>query len=102
MRKKIHQYVRSCPKCQITNLLKPHFINLHQDIAQTPQDHISIDLLGTYNVTSQRHLLYIYCSLQPHRLSYDNPYQVQKDNDNSDPLIFRHYVKVQLLQNTTF
>ena len=32
---------------------KPHFINLHQDIAQTLQDHISIDLLGPYNVTSQ-------------------------------------------------
>ena len=32
---------------------KPHFINLHQDIALTLQDHISIDLLGPYNVTSQ-------------------------------------------------
>ena len=35
------------------NLQKPHFINLHQDITQTPQDHISIDLLGPYNVTLQ-------------------------------------------------
>ena len=35
------------------NLQKPHFIDLHQDIAQTPQDHISIDLLGSYNFTSQ-------------------------------------------------
>ena len=35
------------------NLQKPHFIDLHQDIAQTPQDHISIDLLGPYNITSQ-------------------------------------------------
>ena len=35
------------------NLQKPQFINLYQDIAQTPQDHISIDLLGPYNVTSQ-------------------------------------------------
>ena len=34
-------------------LQKPHFIELHQDIAQTPQDHVSIDLLGPYNVTSQ-------------------------------------------------
>ena len=32
---------------------KPHFINLHQYIARTPQDHISIDLLGQYNFTSQ-------------------------------------------------
>ena len=35
------------------NLQKPHFINLHHNIAQTPQDHISINLLGPYNVTSQ-------------------------------------------------
>ena len=52
MRKKIHQYVRSCHKCQIMHLQKPHFINSHQDIAQ-PQDHISIDLLGLYNITCQ-------------------------------------------------
>ena len=53
MRKKIHQYVRSCHKCQIMNLQKTHFIYLHQDIAQTVEDHISIDLFGPYNVTSQ-------------------------------------------------
>ena len=53
MRKKIHQYVRSGHKCQIMNLQKPHFINLHEDIAQPPQDHTSIDLSGPYNVTSQ-------------------------------------------------
>ena len=53
MIKKIHQYVRSRHKCQMMNLQKPHLINLHQDIAKTPQDHISIDLLGHYNVTSQ-------------------------------------------------
>ena len=28
------------------NLQKPHYINLHQGMAQTPQDHISIDLIG--------------------------------------------------------
>ena len=33
-------------KYQIMNLQKPHFIDLHQDIAQTPQDHISINVLG--------------------------------------------------------
>ena len=35
------------------NLQKTHYINLHQDIAQTPQDHISINLIGPYNTTSQ-------------------------------------------------
>ena len=35
------------------NLQKPHYINLHQDITQTPQDHKSIDLIGPYNITSQ-------------------------------------------------
>ena len=35
------------------NLQKPNYINLHRKIAQTPQDHISIDLMGPYNTTSQ-------------------------------------------------
>ena len=35
------------------NLQKPHFIDLQQNITQTPQDQISIDLLGPYNITSQ-------------------------------------------------
>ena len=52
MRKKLHQYVRSCNKCKIMNLQKPRFIDLHQDIVQTPHDHLSIDLLGPYNTTS--------------------------------------------------
>ena len=37
-------------------IYKLHFIVLHQDIAQTPQDHISTDLLGPYNITSQGNL----------------------------------------------
>ena len=47
------------------NLQKTHFINLHQDIAQTPQDHISIGLLGPYKVTSQgnSYALTIVCNL---------------------------------------
>ena len=50
MRKKIHLYGRSC---QIMNLEKPYSSNLHQEIVQTPQDHIFIDLLRPYNVMSQ-------------------------------------------------
>ena len=46
MRRKIHQYVRSCHKCQIMNLQTPHFIDSPQDTVQIPQDHTSIDLLG--------------------------------------------------------
>ena len=46
MRRKLHEYLRSCHKCQIMNLQKLKFMDLHQDIAQTPQDHLSIDLLG--------------------------------------------------------
>ena len=53
MWKTIHKYVRTCQKCQIMNLQKPNYINLHQDIAHTPQYHISIDLICPYNTTSQ-------------------------------------------------
>ena len=35
------------------NLEKPNCINLHQETAQTLQDHISIDLMGPYNTTLQ-------------------------------------------------
>ena len=44
---------------------KTHIIDLHQDIAQTPQDHISIDCLGPYNVTSQgnSYTLTVVCNL---------------------------------------
>ena len=47
------------------NLQKPHFIKLHKDIVQTPQDHISIDLLGPYSVTCQgnSYALTAVCSL---------------------------------------
>ena len=53
VRKKLHEYVRFCHKCQIVSLQKPRFIDVHQDIAKTPQDHLSIDLLGPCNTTSQ-------------------------------------------------
>ena len=53
MRKITQQYARLCHKCQIMNLQKQHFINLQKDIAQTPQDHISINLLGPCNITFQ-------------------------------------------------
>ena len=53
MWKEMNYYIRSCQECQLRNLQKPYYINLHQDIAQTPQDHISIDLIGPYNTTSQ-------------------------------------------------
>ena len=35
------------------NLQKPNYINLHQEITQTPQDHLLIDLMGPYNTTAQ-------------------------------------------------
>ena len=76
--KEIHQYVRSCQKCQIMNLQTPHYINLHQDITQIPQDHISIDLIGPYNITSQGNSLCPHCGMQPYRLPYDNPHTRKK------------------------
>ena len=65
MRRKIHQYVRSFHKCHIMILQNPHLTDLHQDIAQTPQDHVSIDHLGPYNITSQcnSYILSAVCTL---------------------------------------
>ena len=66
---------------------KPNFIDLHQDIAQTPQDHISIGLSGPYNVASQdnSYTLTAICNLTG--LTHDQPYQRQKDNNSSKPYI---------------
>ena len=65
MRGKLLEYMRSCHKLQIMNLQKPNVIDVHQDIAQTPQDHLSIDLLGPYNIISQdnSHALTPVCNL---------------------------------------
>ena len=51
---------------------KLHFDNLHQDITQTPQDHISIDLLGPYNVTSQgnSYLLTAVCNFTGYLMTF--------------------------------
>ena len=35
------------------NLQKPIYINLHQEITQTPQDCLSIDLVGPNNTKAQ-------------------------------------------------
>ena len=53
MRKRIQKYLKTCQKCQIMNLQKPNYINLNQEIVQTPQDHLSIDLIRSYNTTTQ-------------------------------------------------
>ena len=53
MWKIIHKNVRTCKKCQIMNLQKPNYINLHKEIAQTTQDHLSINLMGPYNITAE-------------------------------------------------
>ena len=36
MWKIVHRYIRTCQKCQIVNLQKTNYINLHQHIIQIP------------------------------------------------------------------
>ena len=70
MRKTIHKYVRTFKKCQM-NLQKPNYINLNQEIAQTPQDHLLVDLIGPYNTTTQGNI-YAFtaiCSLTCHPMT---------------------------------
>ena len=87
MRRQLHEYVRSWHKCQIMNLQKPRFIDLHQDIAQTPQDHLSIDLLGPYSATSQGNLFVLtaVCNLTGCLMTI--PIRVKK-GVSSKPLIY--------------
>ena len=57
------------------NLQKPHNINLHQDTAKTPQDHISIDLTGPFNTTSQGnwYTLTVVCNLKGYLMITTKP-----------------------------
>ena len=77
------------------SLQKPNFIDLHQDIAQTPQDHLIIDLLGPYNITSQgnSYALTAVCNLTGYLMT--TSIKDKKDNISSKPFIFRHHVKIQ-------
>ena len=47
------------------NLQKPNYIKLYQDITQTPQDYISIYLIGLYSTTSKgnSYILTVVCNL---------------------------------------
>ena len=58
--------------------MKTKLYNLHQDIAETPQDHISIDLIGLYNTTSQGNLdsLTVVCNLTGYLMTA--PYQTKR------------------------
>ena len=81
---------------------KTHFIDLHQDIAQTPQDHISIDLLRSYNITSQGnyYTLTAICSLTGYLMI--TPIKDKKTMTVVTHLFFAYYVKIWFSQNTTF
>ena len=59
------------------NLQKPKYINLHQDITQTPQDHMSINLIGPYNTTSQgnSYPLTVVCNLTGYLMTTPVPHK---------------------------
>ena len=87
MRRKLHEYVRSCHKWQIIKIQKPKFIDLHQDIAQTPQDHLSIDLLGPYNAFSGGNLFVLtaVCNLIGYLMA--NPIRDKKSRSLANHLV---------------
>ena len=57
------------------NLQKSNYINLYQDIAQRPQDHLSIDFLGLYNTTVQgnTYVLTAICNLMGYLMTSPIP-----------------------------
>ena len=57
------------------NLWKPNYINLHQVVAQTPQDHLSVDLIGPYNTTTQGNIytLTAICNLTDYLMTMPIP-----------------------------
>ena len=57
------------------NLQKLNYINLHQEIAQTPQDHLSVDLIGPYNTATQgnTYALRVICNLRGYLMTTPIP-----------------------------
>ena len=57
------------------SLQKPNYINLHQEITQTPQDHLSMDLMGPYNTTTQgnAYILITICNLTIYIMTTPTP-----------------------------
>ena len=70
------------------NLQKPNYINLHQELAQMPQDHLSIDLIGPYNTTIQgnTYALTVVCNLTGYLMAA--PIHEKKDLNHSCTFIF--------------
>ena len=70
------------------NLQKTNYINLYQDIAQTPQDHISINPRGHYSTTSQgnSNMFTVVCNLTGYLIT--TPIPDKKDSSRSYTLVF--------------
>ena len=80
------------------NLQKTIYINLHQDIAQTPQDHILIDLTGPYNTTLQgnSYALTVVWKLTGYLMTIPIP---DKENNSSYTSIFANNAQIQSPRN---
>ena len=81
--------------------IKTNYINLHQDIAQTPHDHISVDLIRPYSTTSQgnSYAVTAVCNLTGYLMT--TPIPRQKDNNNSYTSIFRNNAQIWFATNIT-
>ena len=101
MQETIHRYIRTCQKCQIMNLQKPNYINLHQDIVQILQDHISINLIGPCNVTSQdnTYVLTAVCNLTGNLMTTPIP---DKKTTVAIHLFFENNTQIWFAKNITF
>ena len=57
------------------NLQKPNYMTLHHEIAQTPQDYLSVDLTGAFNTTTQGNIytLTAICNLTGYLLTTPIP-----------------------------
>ena len=81
------------------NLQKPHYINLYQDITK---DHISIDLIGPYNTTSQGNLysLTTVCNLTGYLMTTSIP--DKKTATVTIQLFSENIAQIQFPKNITF
>ena len=80
------------------SLQKPNYINLYQEMTQLAQGHISINLIGPYDTTSQGNS-HSHSCMQSCQISHDHPYTRQKDNSSSYAFIFKNNTQIWVPMN---
>ena len=78
MRNTLHQYVRTCPKCQIMNLQRPNIYKPTPRNSTNTTGSLINQLHWTLQYSHTRQHICYHSNLQPHQLPNENPISNKK------------------------